>query len=366
MLVTPYQQIAIRSINGTQLMQFLPEDIQTLQWSRELRDTSKCVAQLKHILDMEGNAPPIVPWLHWIDVYSTDPTPVLYWTGPLQSINMDRYGTSISAADVSTFNARTRVPLTKSWNAVDPSVPALAMWEAMLEFQGITTVKPIQRLDPWGDRFDCTFTADSKMLDKAINDLEQMGLRWTVISGVPIIGPMPYDPIGSLSQDDFLQRGVMLTRDGSKIYNDILLKGPDALASGRVELYGLNLQTIVTINNMFGLTNVNNAVQQYARNVGQMKSTIQVPQGTVLDPRVNLNINQMVPSARFAVTAFGIRLRMELESISVQCQSGVTQVQVQLNEVPTWTEIGEMLESGGQSSVQSGTRNTLAAGDGMI
>jgi hypothetical protein len=364
-LVTPEQQIVLRSIHGTQLMQWLPQDVQSLQWGREMRDVSKCTFTLNNILDDSGNAPPIVPWLHWVDIYSTDNPPVLYWSGPLQSITMDQFGTTVNASDVGALLARTRVPITKAWNAVDPSVPALEMWQEMLQFQGVTNVVPIQRLDPWGDHFDCNFKADEKTLDKTMQDLETMGLRWTVVAGVPILGPMPLEPIGSLGQGDFLQQGISLTRDGSKVYNDILLRGPDSIARGRIELLGLNLQTIVTIDNMFGLTNVNRAVQQYARSVGTFKSAIQIPEGAQLDPNVNLDVNQMVPSARFAVSAFGVRLRMELESFQVNVQSGRSSIQVTLNEVPDWTEIGEMLQAGGTSSIQSGTRNTLQSGTGM-
>lgn len=362
MLITQEQQIVLRSAYGDQLMQWLPGDIQSLQWGRELRQVSKCDIQMNSILTPQGNVPPIAPFLHWIDVYSTDDVPELYWSGPLLNLQVDRFSTSITAVDVSAYLARTRVPITKSWDATDPSVPALALWEAMLDLKGINHIRPIQRVDPYGDRFNSVFTADSETLDKTMQSLEQMGFRWTVVAGVPILGPMPYQPIAALGEDDFIGRGIALTRDGSKTYNDILLRGADNIARGRVDLHGLSLQTIVSLNDMFGLTNVNNAVQAYARNVATFRNSITVPAGSILHPDVDLIANQLIPSARFTVSAYGERLRLELDSVQVSTQSGRSQVAVTLTEVPDWTEIGAMLAVGGQSSFQSGTRNTLGQG----
>lgn len=361
-LVTQEQQVVLRSIDGNQLMQWLPEDFTQLSWGRELRQTSKCQLQAGSVLDSQGNAPPITPWVHWIDVYSTDMKPRLYWTGPIMSIDMDEYSTDITAWDVSAFLSETRVPLTKAWDGVDPSVPALALWEAMLAFQGLNHIVPIARQDPYGNRFDCSFVADEKMLDKAIQDLEQMRFKWSVVAGVPLLGPMPDDPIASLDKSDFIGKGLTLRRDGSRTYNDVLVRGADSISSVRRELYGLNLQTIVNVDNMFGLTNVNAAAREYVDSVGRIPSSIQTPAGAVLNPNVDLDINQLVPSARFALTAFGLRLKVELESMQVMCQSGQSQTTVTLTEVPDRTEIGDMIADGGSASFASGQRGTLNGG----
>lgn len=359
MLVTPEQQVVLRTSQGQQLMQWLPEDFTQLSWGRELRQPSKCQLKADSVLDKKGNAPPITPWSHWVDVYSTDAKPKLYWSGPLVSIEMDEFGTDISAWDVAAFLAATRVPITKSWNAVDPSIPALELWQAMLSLQGLDHIVPIARQDPFGGRFDCSFTADEGMLDKTIQSLEQMGFRWTVIAGLPLLGPMPDDPIASLDKDDFIGKGLTLSRDGSRTFNDVMIRGADEIATARRELNGLNLQTIVNLDNMFGLTNVNNAAREYVDLVGKFHSSIKATSGAVLRPDVDLDINQLVPSARFALSAFGLRLSVQLESMQVTCQSGQSQTSVTLNEVPDRTEIGDMLATNGSASFPSGTRNVL-------
>lgn len=360
MLVTQNQFVTLRSFKGSQLMQWAPNQLQSLQWNRELRDVSKCTFQVDTMFDAAGELPGVAPWVHWIDVWSSDWNPELYWSGPIQKFTCNQFGAQISAVDVSALLARTRVPLTKSWNGVDPSIPAAALWEAMLQLHGLPNIEPVVRTDPYGDRFDAELVGDKKMCDKVIQELETNGLKWTVVAGVPLLGPMPREPIASLDQNDFLEQGLQLTRDGSSTYNDILVLGPDALANARTDLYGLNLQKIVTVDNMFGLTNVNSAAQQYVKSVGAIKTHIEVPPDSRLNPNVNLTASQLVPSARLAVSAFGVRLRMELESMQVSVQSGSSSVQVTLKEVPTWTEIGAMLDSGDQtSSVQSGTRTTM-------
>ena len=364
-IVTPEQQVVLRDTEGHQLMQWLSEDFTQLSWGRELRATSKCSLSAGSVLDRKGNAPPIVPWKHWLDVYSTDPTPRLYWTGPIQTISMDEYSTDINCSDVSVYSEVTRVPLTKSWDGVDPSVPALEMWNAMLTRQGLPHVVPIPRVDPYGNRFDCRWVKGEKLMNQMIQDLEQMAFKWTVVGGVPVLGPMPEDPIASLDKDDFVGRGLKLTRDGSRTFNDILLRGADEIASARKELYGLNLETIINLDTMFGLTNVNAAAREYVDMTGRFVNSISTPGGAVLNPHVNLDVNQLVPSVRFAVTAFGVRSTMELESLQVMCQSGQAQTAVTLTEVPDRTEIGDMLITGGSASFASGTRNSLNLGKGL-
>jgi hypothetical protein len=168
---------------------------------------------------------------------------------------------------------------------------------------------------------------------------------------------MPYEPIASLGEQHFLGDGLQLMRDGTNTANDILLKGPDTLARARVDLGAdVNLQALVTADNMFGVSNVERATAEYVRQVGMIKTDIDVPSNAVLHPDAPVLADQLVPSARFAIEAYGVRLRMELESITVNASSSNVQITPTFNEVPNWTELGALQQNGGQLSMQSGVK----------
>src|SRR5271168_294968 len=155
-VVTDEQMVMVRSIHGIPVTEFLPSQFSSMTWGRELQQVSQCSLTTPSLLDSRGHFLEIVPWLHWIDVWSTDMNPVLYWSGPIQKVATDQFAGTISAVDVGGLLARQRCPITESWDTIDPSIPALAAWQAMLAQQGIFNVVPIQRNNPWGQLFDIT------------------------------------------------------------------------------------------------------------------------------------------------------------------------------------------------------------------
>lgn len=347
-VITPGQYVSIHSGRGVQMYQWQPSDQQQLTWGRQLRDVSKATLSLGNLMT-DDKFPEIYPWVHHLSIWSGDWTPKLYWTGPIQKITANRYSGSIAASDISAFLAKTRCPLTKAWDGVDPCIPAGELWNAMIALQDLTA-DPVTREDPWGDHYNVTTTADVETLDKTIKTLEQYGLRWTVIAGTPLLGPMPYAPIASLGESDFIgSEGIALIRDGTATANDVLLRGSDNLARARVDLANLNLQSIITIDNMFGVSNTVRATQQYVRQTGMIKTDIDVPSDAIFHKDANVSIDQLIPSARFAIEVYGVRLRMELESIQVTASQGDTQIAPAFNEVQDWTEIGQLESNGGSA-----------------
>jgi hypothetical protein len=375
-IVTDEQMVMIRTITGQPLLEFPPKQIAGLQWGREVNQVSQCTMTTPPLLDSDANFLPIVPWYHWVDVWSTDWNPVLYWSGPIQKPTTDQFAGQIVAVDQASYLARTRCPITQAWDAVDPSVPALAAWQAMLAHHGIGNIAPVRRNNPWGQRFNITMSSNVETLDQTMQELEQMGFSWSVSAGVPLLGVMPLQPIGSLGKDDFLGRGIQLTRDGSQTFNDVLMRGPDNIVRATVPLNGLSLQTLVNLNTMFELSNVQSAAQQYVLYTGSFRTTIMVPSNAILKPEAPVSIDQLIPTARFSVDAFGVRVRMQLQSVQCTLASGqLPQVGVTLTEVPNWTEIGILLSSGGsltmapnaQAQVGTGqSPSTSAAGEQVV
>lgn len=354
-IIEPGQIVSLHSVKGVLMYQFTAAQQTGLQWGRQLRDVSKATLTAGPML-VSGKIPDIYPWAHWMSIWDPDGRK-LYWTGPVQKLVANRFGTEIDAADPAAYLSRTRGPLTKEWEGVDPCIPMTELWERLCDLHGLNLL-PIMRRDPWGDLYTLSTTADSETLDKTVKTFESYGLRWTVVAGVPIIGPMPQQPIASLGEQHFLGDGLQIVRDGTNTYNDVLLKGPDNLARARVDLgAGVNLQTIVTVNNMFGVSNVQRATAQYVRQVGMIKNDIDVPSNAIFHPDAPVTIDQLIPSARFAIEAYGLRLRMELETIDVRMAgSGVT-VTPTFMEVPDWTELGALQQNGGQLSLQAGVQD---------
>jgi hypothetical protein len=329
-IVSGEQIVSIRTIDGVQIHQFLAGEQSTLIWSRDLREVSRCeltvACQPQHLL-----LPDLVPWMHWIDVWDGRGEE-LYWSGPIQKVTCDWAKMIITARDTASLYSRTRCPLTKRWEAADPATIATELWEYLIEIHGLST-KAIERANPLGDRFDYRVSKDTKMLDAIFDDLVSKGLFWSVVSGVPILGPAGLQPIVALGEHDFVGGGIVMVRDGAETDNDVLLRGADSLASVRVERSGLNLQKIVDVDDMFGVSNAARAANQYVRYTSTIRDSISLPEGSILHPNVPLTIGQLIPSTRINIETYGMLFTVELESVEVTLEPGRAEVSVKLESV---------------------------------
>jgi hypothetical protein len=341
-VVTDDQIISLHTFSGVQLFQFLPEDYQDSTWSRRQRDSSSCTLSLPPQPGLQA-LPEIVPWLHWCSVWDGS-RDVLLWTGPIQKVRENRRGLSLEVKDSAAYLSRQRNPMTKRWDGADPAWVAGELWEALIAQQGLN-IKPTVRSDPEGDRYDFQVITDAQMLDQTMTDLVNLGLRWSVVSGIPIIGPLSLDPVASLGEEDFLGDGIDLVRDGSATYNDVLVRAADSNAArAHVDYYGQNLQTISNQDNIFGVSNVTKAAQQYVRNTGAVHTRLELGSATELHPDAPVSIDELMPSARFVIEARGIRQLMELTSVEVARRSGSASVSVTMDSLPDRDLLGNIIE----------------------
>ncbi|WAB09204.1 minor tail protein [Gordonia phage LittleMunchkin] len=335
MIVTDNQAVSLHTISGVQLAQFTPSEQSALKWTRSLREVSGCelsVAEPELLAE-------VLPWAHWLSVWDTDAGAPL-WSGPILKATARRDGLDISARDIGALMGRTRTPTTKRWDSADPSTIARELWEAMISHHGLN-VSPISRLDPEGDPFDFSCVADEAMLDTVMGDLVGLGLRWSVVAGVPVLGPMPATPIAALGEGDLIGADITVVRDGSATANDVLLRGADTAARADVPLAGLRLQSIVNADSMFGISNVERALRQYTRHTAQIRDSLTLPGGVTLHPEAPVSIEELVPSARFVIDARGIRSLMELDSIEVTRASGELSVSASFTTVIDAPELAE-------------------------
>lgn len=332
MIVSDDQIVALHTASGVPVSQFLSSQTVDLKWRREKCEVSKCDITVPSTADYARSEgleyvamPDLMPWAHWCSVWN-GPGTELYWTGPIQTVVAGRQTMAISSADCSALMARTRTPLTKKWEVTDFSVIAGQLWSSMVDLHGLPT-RPVLRNDPRGGHVDFSTTKDSAMLDETMGDLVQLGLAWTVVAGVPLLGPPPLEPVGALADTDFIE-GLKITRDGASSYNDVLLRTADNIARSRVDMAGLNLQTLVKIDDMFGVSNAARAAAQYASYTSSIRDAITVAGGAALHRDAPVDISDLVPGARFSVDAYGLLAMMELHTVEVSCGRGATSVSV--------------------------------------
>ncbi|QPX62142.1 minor tail protein [Mycobacterium phage Indlovu] len=340
-VVTDEQFVSIHTADGVTMYQFSPEQYTDLTWTRRQRDASQCDITIPPTVDLD-RLPTIIPWSHWVSVWD-GVTDRLLWTGPVMKPVKNRRGLSVNAKDHAAYHQKTRVSITKRWDAADPSKPAGELWQSLIAAQGLKA-RPIVRVDPEGERFDYQVIADEQMMDQALGDLVQLGLRWSIVAGVPIIGPVGLDSVTSLSEDDFLGDGVNLVIDGAAIFNDVLVRGQGNEARARTSYYGQNLQTIVNLDHLSDVSNVAKAARQYVRQTGAARTRLDVPSGTELHPDAPVTIDDLMCSARFVIEAQGLRELMELTDVSVTRRSGGAGVSVTMKALPDRDTEGHLIE----------------------
>ena len=325
-MLSGQQIVSLHTASGVQLYQFLPQDYVTLRWGREHSDISRCEVEVPTRLVED-----ITPWLHWVSVWDGSGT-VLHWTGPVQKATYRRAATTVAAADIGSLMSRTRVPLTKRWEASDPAEIAAELWQAMIETHRLRG-KPIVRRDPLADPFDWSSTADEQMLDKTVDDLVGLGLCWTVVAGTALLGPAPRTSMAALGEDDFLDGDLAVVRDGTRVFTDVVLRAADATSRARVNNAGLNLQTIVNVDSLFGVSNADRATRQYLRYCSRMREAVVLDGSARLHPQAPLTLEALVPSARVTVAAYDTLSLMEIQSVEVAASEGDVEVTVGLESV---------------------------------
>lgn len=347
-VISEHQIVALHTFQGVQLEQFLGNELIECTWSREVSETSRCELTVPSTIDY-SRIPDIQPWLHWASVWD-DSGQDLYWTGPIQRTAGNRDALQISARDVSSLFTRTRCPIQKRWENGDPAEIAEELWQAMGELHNLN-IRPVVRPDPFGDRFDYSAVGEESMLDAAMDDLTRLGLRWTVVSGVPLLGPLPRTSVAALTEDDFVSGGLTLVRDGTNTFNDVLLRAGSDLARARVPMAGLNLQTVVDIDNMFGVSNADRAVRQYARYVSKIHDAVTLPDTAVLHPDAPVSISQLIPTARMTIDAYGLLLPVELTGIDVTLSADSSTVSLRVagvnDDLPELIEMQAQAPKGG-------------------
>ncbi|MGA6208074.1 hypothetical protein ACPESR_25305 [Nocardia testacea] len=317
--------IGVRTVDGRPIGQIACDETTEILWSRERSQVSRAEIQT-----MDVDAGDLVPWLHWIDIWEDDEK---VWSGPIQEVSTELAtgATRIDTRDVGGFQWYTRVPTTRSWQRLDLAPIAADLWQAMLDLHGIDAA-PVVLPALSEERYDFSTTTDSKMLHQVMDELVQRGLDWTVVAGRPILGTPPDIPVAELDDCDFMA-GLRRVRSGKRTASDVRVQGQNWAHTERIEMAGLRLQAMWSLDNMKGPSNVTAAARQYLRDVGALRDMLEVPSGASLHPEAPINTADLVPGNVLTVHAADLSTRMRLKSVEVAWSGGARDVRVTLDAI---------------------------------
>lgn len=311
-----------------------------ITWGREQREVSVCDIDVMTEGDPEL-LEDLRPWVHWVTVWHGE-RPV--WTGPIQSIRIGRVTTKIAARDPSTFMWRTRVPVTRTWADTDPTGIAASVLASMNDLHHIDATPIV--LPGITESFTYHADADSRMVHQLMDDLTKLGLEWTVVAGRFILGAFSEAPVAELAECDFLV-DIDRLRDGSGTFNDVRIQGQNWAQTARAPLAGLNLQTLVSLDDVFGVSNIQKAARLYAQEVAAIRDVLVVPSGASLHPEADVRLDDLVPGKVFKVSANGIANLMKVDQVQVSATPGTFDTQVTLVAVQGQGELAELVQGGG-------------------
>lgn len=300
-------------------------------WSRELSEVSNLNLTAPH----QDLTTQIIPWVHWISCWAGQ---TLQWRGPVQDVQYDNNMMSVQAKDLACLMWHTRTVTTRSWSSLDISSIAADMWSDMLDLHGVSADPVVLPSLSGMGRYSVSVKADVRMLNQEMSDLAKLGLRWTVIKGRPVLGRQPKDISAELGQCH-LSAGAKIQLSGAKTSNDVRVVGKNYSHTERTELAGLHLQTIVQVDDIFGVSNIVNAAREQAIKRSQIKKTLIIPSAGTLTPDAPVELDTLIPGIRMTVSALGVRGIFELQKVAVSGNSGGITVAITLATVDDSTEL---------------------------
>ncbi|MGW5514242.1 hypothetical protein [Nocardia africana] len=300
-------------------------------WSRELNEVSRCQVQAP----VQELSTVITPLAHWISCWHGQS---LQWFGPILDAGRDRSSMTIDARDPAWLMQRTRTQTTRKWQQLNVGPIAADMWREMFRLHGYDADPIVMPALASASRYDFEVIADAKYVQQDMADLAKLGLRWTVVRGRPVLGTPPTDIAAELTERDFTQ-GMTIHRSGAKTANDVRVVGKNGAWVERQELAGLHLQSIISLDDVFGVANIQRAAAEYVGRSAVIRDELVVPQQTTLTPDAPVELDMLVPGINFAVSALELRTILRLDQVTVTGSSSGTQIALTLSTPDNPTEI---------------------------
>lgn len=316
--------VSVHTVDGRLVGDFPCNMINNFTFGREATEVSTASFQVSTQGDPEL-VEELRQWVHWVTFWLGD---TAVWTGPIWNVRIGRTITTVSARDPSIFMWRTRVPITRTFTDTAPARIADTVWRLMNQLHGIKGT-PLVLPGVVQDTFTVSATADTRYLHQFMDELVKVGLQWTVVAGRVILGEFPRSPVAELQECDFLIE-LERQRDGSQVFNDVRVQGQNWASTAVADLAGLRLQGLVSMDDMFGASNIQRATQQYARQVARLRDDLVVPANASLHPQAPVTYDDLIPGRVFAVYTETASQLMRLDQLTVNGSQEALDVQVTL------------------------------------
>lgn len=306
-----------------------------LAWSRALSEVSRCqlagtTAAAQEVIDR------VRPWVHWVSLFRGDD---FVWTGLVTDLSVRSQTWTLTAKDLGTLMWRTRTQLTRTWIDTDPVRIAAQVWDSMCAFHSLPV--PAARIIDSTTAYTVESVADRRMLHQAMDDLVKLGAEWTVIGSQALFLPTLRTEDVTLSHtqlaDCDFDAELEVLHDGTRLFTDVRFQGKNYAATATVPLGGLRLQTLVSMDGLFGEGNITRAAQQTVAKTGTPRRQVLVPSGAKLTPDAPITMAELVPGIIIPVwtdVSGGVRDLLRLEGVEVTVDAGTEAVKVTLGEVP--------------------------------
>lgn len=301
-------------------------------WSRELNE----VSQLSLTAGIQPMADKIIPLYHWVTCWHGQ---ALQWTGPIvKPIRSDRT-LSIAARDIAKAMWWTRTQTTKRWQQAHLAAIAADMWQSMLDFQQVHNARPLV-LPPIAETgpYSVSATAEQRYVHQDMAELATLGLRWTVHRGRPVLGSHPVTVAVELDARH-LAAGIEIHRSGERFANDVRVQGQNYSHTEYVPVGDLRIQSIVSLDNLRGVSNIVKAGQEQARRSATIRDELVVPSSSTLTPDAPIELTELIPGIHVGVSALGLRSVRRVDKVEVSGTPTGTSVAVTLSTPENLTEI---------------------------
>lgn len=318
--------------SGRILWQSTDSRVQSLQWSRELAETT--VATLVAIIRPEISHR-LEPWVHLLSAYRDGE---LVWHGVVLKVKAGATQAEVTAFDGSVLFDRRRVASNRTWAQHDATQVMQTMVEDAVGFADSTEL--VESIVALKSRLWVTagWTAAECMVGDVVKDLHGMGLAWTVSAGRLLIGPVGAQQTTAQLTDHHFDGQVQVVKDGSEVVTDALVVGKGVWGQYTVGPNPLGL--LQSIEKADGLVRAEECEQQAKRVVEDAQIAprrVEVPNGSRLLPTAPVTMDLLVPGVRVPVstsqTGVVIGSLMQLTKVEVTADDSGEKVTVTLSEV---------------------------------
>jgi hypothetical protein len=159
-----------------------------------------------------------------------------------------------------------------------------------------------------------------------------------VVRGRPILGNQPTGIAAELADCD-LTSGPQIERSGSLTSNDVRVQGTNYSHTERINLNDLHLQTIVSIDDVFGVANITQAAVEQVLKRAYIKDSLIIPGTAALVNTAPVELNMLVPGIYIAVSALGLRAVLQLTKMQLSGSPTSIDVALTLGSVPDLTAL---------------------------